>query len=225
MNIMGGRMNFKVPFVKEPQGFGWCVAASAAMVLKYYGERISQERIAKEIPVHKTSGADIDKFLIYFLRKNYIVTVKFWLPGLRPGMRGLRGGIENPVVLKELNLGLCNEDDRTQAICWNLKRFVDAGGIVCFEPPFFKDIRRELAARRPIIFAINANWLRKIGSVRDSHLVVVKGLKYFLQVSGKLPQIIFHDPGKNPNMSVNADEFLYACQAGYGFAVFVKPRY
>ena len=217
-------MNIKVPYVREPRDFGWCGAASAAMVLKWYGERISQKRVAKEVPVRK-GGVDADKLCGYFLRKGYGVTVKFWLPGMRPFRRGLSGGKDNPKIPKELFVGMSTDKDiRTRIICGRLDKFVSLGGIVSLEPPLLKDIQKELSLLRPIIFEINSNWLRKTGSVQASHFVVVKGLNTFSKRGrNNLPRLIFHDPGDRPNISVSADEFLYACHIGYGFAIFIKP--
>lgn len=218
-------MNLNVPYVRQPPDVGWCGAASAAMILKWYGERISQERVAKEIPVYKC-GVDIDKLCGYFLRKGYGVTVKFWLPGMRPSTRGLSGGKNNPKIMRELLLGTSTDKDkRTRFICDLLDKFVSLGGVVSLEPPLLKDIQKELSLRRPVIFEINSNWLRKKGWTQSSHLVVVKGLKNFSSGGrNNFPRLIFHDPGDSPNMSAGADEFLYACHISYGFAIFIKPR-
>ena len=221
---MGRQMVLDVPYVKQPYDFGWCAAASATMVLKWHGERISQQRVAKEVPANK-NGTHIHKLAAYFLGKGYGVEIKFWLPGLRNSARGLSGGKENPKVLKELFFGASTEQAlRTQQMCVTMERFADKSGIVNFGPPLLKDIKRELSAGRPVIFEINSNWLRKTGRVHTSHMVVVKGLKRSAGKQINFPRVIFHDPRLRPNMSCSADEFLYASQIGYGYAIFIKPR-
>ncbi|MDP2669046.1 MAG: C39 family peptidase [bacterium] len=220
---MGRQMVLDVPYVKQPYDFGWCAAASIAMVLKWHGERISQQRVAKEMSSNK-NGTHIHKLVAYLLRKGYGVEIKFWLPGLRNSARGLSGGKENPKVLKELFFGTSTEQEfRTQQMCAMMERFADNGGIISFGPPFLQDIRRELTAGRPVIFEINSNWLRKTGRVQVSHMVVVKGLKCSFGKQIDFPRVIFHDPGIRPNVSVPADEFLYACNIGFGYAIFINP--
>ena len=223
---MGKRMSLNVPYVAQPPNLGWCPAASAAMVLKWYGERISQEKIAKEMPVYK-EGAELNKLGEYFIRKGYDVVIKFWLPGLRPSARGLSGDKGNSKLAKELLYGENQyQNQNTQILCGILAKFIESGGSVILEPPHLRDIQSELARKRPIIFTIDANWLRKTGRVLSKHIVVVKGLRNFSRSRpGALPKIIIHDPSDRPNMICRFDEFLYACYIGDGCAIFIKPRF
>lgn len=217
-------INLGVPHVGQPLGFGWCCAASAAMILKWYGEKISQQRIAREMPVSKREGVSVGIFGEYFLKKGYDVLMKFWLPGMRPRDYGLVGSKSNVALIRALDAGLKQyEFPYTRQCCVALKYFIDLGGTICLEPPLLCDIEHELVRRRPLIFIIDSNLLNLEGRTVAPHMVVVNGLQKRSKNNFALPDVIYHDPRASPNMIISSDKFLYSCHNCDGLAIFIKP--
>lgn len=218
-------MRLNVPYVRQPRNEGWCGVAAAAMVLKYYGVKISQQQVAREAPV-TNRGITSGRLGRYFLRKGFDVSIQFWLSGLEPWMRGLRGGIESLTVVKALGRGIGQRaypDVRSK--CRDMLTFVRHGGKVSFEPLFFRGLIDELCNRHPVILEIDANWFDAVERKSAGHLVVVTGFAGLSRKDRTLwPTVYAHDPAARADRNYDFDELLYACHIWYGGALFIRPR-
>lgn len=219
-------MRLNVPYVRQPRSLGWCGAAAATMVLKYYGVRISQQQVAREAPV-PNQGITSGRLGRYFLRKGFGASLQFWLSGLEPRTRGLRGGVENPEVVKALERGIRQQAyPDVRSICRDMLTFVRHGGKVSFEPLFFRGLIDELCKKHPVILEIDANWFEAVERKSAGHFVVVTGFASLPRGDKTLwPTVYVHDPATRAGRNYDFDELLYACHIWYGSALFVHPRF
>lgn len=219
-------MHLDVPYIRQPKESVWCGAASAAMVLKWYGVNMSQKQIAKELPITKR-GVSMGRLGQFFLKEGFDATVQFWLQGLEPQMHGLVGGIEKTSILEALQKGMRQRRHfRTRDTCKEMFTFVRHGGNVCLNPPFLRDIEKSIQQKQPIILQIDSNFGEHQGRTQQGHYVVVKGISNPHNGNSQVtyPGITIHDPDEKPNMFYYFDEILYSCHIWYGCALFVKPK-
>lgn len=219
-------MHLDIPYVRQPKNSAWCGAASAAMILKWYGVSMTQKQIAKELPITK-KGVSMGRLGQFFLRKGFDATVQFWLQGLEPQIRGLQGNIENPFLIKALERGIRQKrHSRTRDICKEMRTFVKCGGNIFLEPILTRDIEKEIRRKHPIILQIDSNFPDYVGRTQNGHYVVINGTSNPWRSNSQLtwPCLTVHDPGENADVFYCFDELLYSCHMWYGCALFVKPK-
>lgn len=219
-------MHLNVPYVKQSKKSFWCGAASATMILKWYGVKISQEQIVKELPITKT-GVTVNRLGQFFLRKGFDATVQFWLQGLEPHNRGLEGSAENHSLIRALQKGARQQRHfRTKILCKEMLTFVKCGGNVCLNPPLMRDIENSLRQKQPVILNVDASFLRSKFRVQHGHYIVIKGVNNPWNSDSQVthPILTIHDPSGNPDMFYYFDEVFYSCHVWYGCALFVKLR-
>lgn len=218
-------MRLAVPYIRQPRDMGWCGAAAAAMVLRYYGVSITQRQVAREARI-TTRGITSGRLGCYFIRKGFDATVQFWLPGLEPRLCGLCGGAESQLVMKALEQGARQRTHGYVGImCRDMLTFVRSGGTVFFAPVLFRTLINELSRKRPVILEVDANWVDAAGRRPAGHLVVVTGFASLPRRDKTLwPTISAHDPATRAFRNYDFDELLYACHIWYGSALFVRSR-
>lgn len=219
-------MHLDVPYVRQPRDSVWCGAASATMILKYYGVNINQKKVAEELSIFNT-GVSVGPLGQYFLRKGFDATIQFWLQGLEPKTRGFQGGLQNSFVIKALKRGISQHNHfHTQEFCKQMLVFVKHGGNVYLQPPLMRDIEKEILQKHPIILEIDSNFLDSVLRTQNGHYIVITGISNLWDDDSQVswPGLTVHDPDINADMFYFFDELLYSCHIRHGNALIVKPR-
>lgn len=219
-------MHLDVPYIRQPRDSFWCGAASATMILKYYGIHVNQKKVAEELSISNT-GVGVGTLGQYFLRKGFDATIQFWLQGLEPKTRGFQGGLRDSFVMEALECGIRQHKHLcTQKLCKQILAFVKHGGNVYLQPPLMRDIEKEIHQKHPVILMIDSNFRDSANRTQCGHYIVVTGISNPWSGDSQVswPGLIVHDPDINADMFYYFDELLYACHIWSGSALIVKPR-
>ncbi len=215
-------MRLLVPYVRQPRGSNWCAAASAAMVLKWHGIKITQERIAQEIPV-TSRGTQVTRLAQYFTRKGFDTTLQFWLPGLESGVMGIKGGSNVPQVMEALERGARCSHSLTNRFSREVKAFVRRGGRIDLRAPDFLSIEKEIRNQRPVILPVHWNLVWGIERPQDRHFIVVIGATD-LDSQSTREYFYVNDPYRHKEKFVSSDVLLDAVRPYLNCAIYIQPR-
>lgn len=213
-------MESNVPYVKQPANSAWCGASCAAMLLKFHKKRISQERIARELPIRRR-GVTIPRLAYYFLRQEMSTTLQAWPPGMSAMVRS-KGPIGGEKAIAKLTRGIRESTShRARVLCKELIPFVKRGGQVLLRPITIDDLRGRLEDGSPLIINIDASHFT--GDRRQfGHYVVAYGITSLdSQVSE--PYLNVHDPSLGAERFRTVRKMLAACNEWYGAAIYITP--
>ncbi|MDO8536636.1 MAG: C39 family peptidase [bacterium] len=215
-------MYLQVPYVRQPRNSNWCAAACTAMVLRWHGLRITQERIAREIPITQ-GGTQVTRLAQYFTRKGFDTTLQFWLPGFESGFMGIKGSGDVPQVMEVLEWGARCGHSLTNRFSREVRAFVRRGGKIDLKTPDFLSIEEEIRNQRPVILPVHWNLVWGIERPQDRHFVVVIGST---DLDSQLTREYFYvnDPYRHKEKFISSDVLLDAVRPYLNCAIYIQPR-
>lgn len=214
-------MELNVPYVRQPTESVLCGAASAAMVLKFYGKRLSLQRVARELHIKSSRGVSNAHLACYFLSHGMDATVQAWPSGMADGLRSknlLNGGI----AVNILKLGIQDGTGKARVLCRELIALAKRGGGIILQPVTSDDLRGKLASGSLIIVSIDMKYFTNV-SRKTGHYVVVYGITDCdSQVTQ--PYVYVHDSIRGPNKFISVRDILGVCNSWFSAVIYVKPK-
>lgn len=213
-------MKSSVSHVKQPANSNWCGAACAVMILKFHDKRISQQRIARELPIQK-QGVTIPRLAYYFLRQGMNATIQACPPGMSAKARS-KVPLGGEKAITVLTRGVKEATSRrARVLCRELIPFVKRGGQVLLRPITIDDLRERLEDNSPLIVSINASYFD--GNPRKwGHYVTAYDITS-LDSPVSEPYVYVQDPGAKPEWFVSVRRILAACNEWYGSVIYITP--
>lgn len=216
-------MKLNVPLIRQPKHSADCGVACVAMLLEYYGIDYDYQKLRKEIGVLRwgTSAPQLGLWLLKRGFKAEIVT-------MHPALFHLysRFDTQEALVAHLKSLRKTVKPRLNQVVLEHFIAFVQAGGKIIPQIPGAAEMKKEIAAKRPVVSLLTHWFLHDSGLPPrlTFHFNVITGID--------ARNIFVNDPdwgepfGGKHQFSI--DEYLYAVYASaYGAidnASFLKVR-
>lgn len=214
-------MELNVPYIKQPPGTVWCGAATATMVLKFSGKKISLKRVVKELHIKSSQGVNNAHLASYFLNHGLDVTVQAWPSGMTNNFRSDES-FSGDTAIKTLRNIQGKVKSKAKILSRELVSLAKRGGSVIFHPITLDDLRSRLETGSIIILCIDSKHFMDI-SRKTGHYVLICGITD--RDSGmSQPYAYAHDPILGPRRFITVQRILDACNSWFGSAIYITPK-
>ncbi|HEY4486231.1 MAG TPA: C39 family peptidase [Candidatus Paceibacterota bacterium] len=215
-------MELSVPYVRQPEESVWCGPASAAMVLKFYGRRVSLQRVVRELNIKSSRGVTNAHLASYLLGQGMEVTVQGWPEGMANNLCS-KEVLKGKTAIDMLRMGAQNgTTKKARVFCKELVALAKRGGDIFLGPVTVDDFRKNLESGGLIIASVDLkSWAgvsRKMG-----HYVVIYGVTD-RDSKASQPCVHLHDPLIVPGMFITVKEILRVCNSWFGSVIYVSQK-
>ena len=214
-------MELKVPYVKQPPGSFTCGPASATMVLKYFGHKVSYKQVSKDLFV-AGSGITLSRLGSYFLTKGLDVTVQACPLGTAEKLCSSRRFTGEAGVTLLMQAAQAGATHKARRFPKEIAPLIRRGGGIVLKPIVLADLRSRIENNSLILPLVDLKCWAGLPR-RAGHYNVVRGItERDSQVTR--PHVYVSDPDLGSELFVTVEFLLKACNNMVGAMLYITLK-